>query len=41
LAEGVVNAVVRVLVILASEVGQPSGLSDVAATGETAKIQEL
>ena len=31
----------RVLVILASEVGQPSGLSDVAATGKTAKIQEL
>ena len=31
----------RVLVILASEVGQPSGLSDVAATGKTAKIQDL
>ena len=31
----------RVLVILASKVGQPSGLSDVAATGKTAKIQEL
>ena len=32
---------VRVLVILATEVGQPSGLSDVAATGKTAKIQDL
>ena len=27
--------------ILASEVGQPSGLSDAATTGKTAKIQEL
>ena len=40
-AEGIVNAVVRVFVILATEVGHPSGLSDVAATGKTAKIQEL
>ena len=40
LAEGVVNAVVRVLV-MAPEVGQPSGLSDVAATGKTAKMQDL
>ena len=31
----------RVLAILAPEVEQPSGLSDVAATGKTAKIQDL
>ena len=31
----------KVFVILATEVGQPSGLSDVKATGKTAKNQDL